>query len=519
MKTTTTLLLLVSWILSTGQSLNKTINNIVNPEQARQFIMANPLLKGEIVALNTNTDSSALAKKIFSNTTGQPITIQGHTYKTVKIKTEVVERVSYLFLDGVKLRRGEIDSLRQDILTQYKAGNSFSTLAKTYTMDGNPNPDLGWYTEAMMIPEFWNTVKQHRKGDVFTIDAPAKKWYYVVLKTHEDREMKTYSVLKISNSAIGYGAKILPNKTQQQDKNAILVEDPQFVATKDTVSSSGPESITRNIIQDKNGHYWLATWQGIIRYDGKLFTNFTLKENLQHFHAFSILEDKKGNIWFGTILGGLFRYDGKNFSHFTTKDGLVDNSVMCIMEDRAGNIWTGTTNGLSRFNGKTFTNFTTAEGLSGNAVYDMKQDGEGTIWIGTAFGVDLYDGESFLHFKQKNKSISGVRSILEDKAGNIWIGSQDGLSRFDGETLTNIAPDFTTNIIQDKDGIFWMSQSDKDTNKMKLIRYDGTSFSTITTELQVFGITADKIGNIWFGTASGIRRYDGKIISSFISPH
>jgi hypothetical protein len=41
MKTTTTLLLLLFWMLSTGQSLNKTIKNIVNPEQARQFIMAN----------------------------------------------------------------------------------------------------------------------------------------------------------------------------------------------------------------------------------------------------------------------------------------------------------------------------------------------------------------------------------------------------------------------------------------------------------------------------------------------
>jgi hypothetical protein len=40
--------------------------------------------------------------------------------------------------------------------------------------------------------------------------------------------------------------------------------DPYFVENQDLVSNHGPEVITRNIIQDKNGYFWFATWNGIV---------------------------------------------------------------------------------------------------------------------------------------------------------------------------------------------------------------------------------------------------------------
>src|SRR4051812_16157740 len=115
--------------------------------------------------------------------------------------------------------------------------------------------------------------------------------------------------------------------------------DPYFIEGTDTFSTHGPKSITRNLLQDRNGNFWLASWQGIIKYDGKQFTNVTLKEGLIHFHVFYAFEDKAGNLWFSTVRGGLYRYDGKTFRLFTTKDGLADNSVSCMMEDKAGNLW------------------------------------------------------------------------------------------------------------------------------------------------------------------------------------
>ncbi len=57
--------------------------------------------------------------------------------------------------------------------------------------------------------------------------------------------------------------------------------DSYFRESNDITTSNGPSSITRNVLQDKKGFIWLATWNGIIRYDGKTFTNFTNKNGLK----------------------------------------------------------------------------------------------------------------------------------------------------------------------------------------------------------------------------------------------
>ncbi len=61
-------------------------------------------------------------------------------------------------------------------------------------------------------------------------------------------------------------------------------------------------------------------------------------------------------------------YNGETFTHFTEKEGLSGNSVWSILEDRHGNLWFGTYGGVSMYNGKTFTHFTQKEGLSNNTV-------------------------------------------------------------------------------------------------------------------------------------------------------
>src|ERR1700710_1583340 len=81
--------------------------------------------------------------------------------------------------------------------------------------------------------------------------------------------------------------------------------------TKDSVTSSGPHRISRNIIQDKKGNIWIAAFDGIFRYNGKSFTNITSKVSSARF--FSVLEDRRGYLWFGSIGSGVYYYDGKSF--------------------------------------------------------------------------------------------------------------------------------------------------------------------------------------------------------------
>ena len=44
---------------------------------------------------------------------------------------------------------------------------------------------------------------------------------------------------------------------------------------KDTVTSYGPSTMVRNVKQAKNGDILIAAYNGVFRYDGKLFTNIT----------------------------------------------------------------------------------------------------------------------------------------------------------------------------------------------------------------------------------------------------
>lgn len=314
------------------------------------------------------------------------------------------------------------------------------------------------------------------------------------------------------------------NKTDPP-KDTIKSEFTSFI------SSNGPISITRNIIQDRNGNIWIASFEGIIRYDGESFTNITSSVSSSRF--FSVLEDREGNFWFASIGSGVYYYDGKSFLNFTTKEGLANNVVTCIFEDRMGNIWFGTGGGASRYDGKSFQNFTTKEGLPDNDVTTIIQDKVGRFWFGTRGGVCVYDGKTFTLFKNKyDMSFGNVRSIIEDKKGNIWLGGENGLWRYDGSLFDNFSEKFVGYILEDKKGNIWTSSESANTSGWSLSRYDNGSlyasqiplpFSNQIargTEIKskegmIFGILEANDRSIWFGTLNGVNRYDGERFEDF----
>jgi hypothetical protein len=53
-----------------------------------------------------------------------------------------------------------------------------------------------------------------------------------------------------------------------------------------------------------------------------------------------------------TFLEGVFKYDGKEFTQFTIQNGLVNDSVFSILQDKEENLWFGTIDGPCRYNGK-----------------------------------------------------------------------------------------------------------------------------------------------------------------------
>ncbi|MDB5024889.1 MAG: histidine kinase [Mucilaginibacter sp.] len=327
-----------------------------------------------------------------------------------------------------------------------------------------------------------------------------------------------------------------------QNKTGLSNENTKS-ETEGVTTFQGPNGVVRTIKQDRKGNIWVASSEGIIRYDGKSFTNITNKVSSARF--FSVLEDREGNFWFASVGSGVYYYDGKSFQNYTTKDGLASDRVTNIYEDKTGNIWFGTGVGASRYDGKSFRNFKMKEvpppidadsvhvsvyqkqlpegSWMHNDVNSIIEDKTGKLWFGTRGYVSVYDGKTFTTITNKDgKPFANVRSIIEDKKGNIWLGGNDGLWRYDGNTFTNFTRNFVGYVYQDRKGNIWTSSQSDNGQGWALSRYDEkSSFKKKTTITEtnmlskmIFGIFEATDGNIWFGSG-GVYRYDGNTITDF----
>jgi ligand-binding sensor domain-containing protein/serine phosphatase RsbU (regulator of sigma subunit) len=261
------------------------------------------------------------------------------------------------------------------------------------------------------------------------------------------------------------------------------------------------------------------------------FKFFDISQGLSSSYVACMLQDKNGNIWFGTKGGGVSKYDGSEFISYTEKQGLPNNFVVSIAEDKNGNIWFGTDGGgACKYDGQSFTIFSEAEGLINNAVWSMLSDSKSNMWFGTAGGgVCKYDGTNFTYYDKDNGFASNyIISLAEDKRGNIWMGTYgDGLLKHDpntpgGKDFTffteedGLSSGIITSITEDRNGNMWMA-----TDGGGACKYNGNSFTQYSEESgltsnSINAVLEDKTGNIWFGTnGRGVCKYDGSNFTCF----
>jgi ligand-binding sensor domain-containing protein len=325
-----------------------------------------------------------------------------------------------------------------------------------------------------------------------------------------------------------------------KEKQSTDTLTPEIIqpAVKNLVTAYGPTRMVRSVKQAKNGDILIASYTGLWRYDGKMFTNITTAIAVPS--IWDVLEDKKGNLWIGTKDSGLYYYDGKTFLHYTTRQGLPSNMALNLYEDRAGNIWTNA-GGATRFDGKSFKTYTTKDGLPDNGVNTFMEDKSGKLWIGTRGDACYFDGKTFTVFKNKEgKPFHNVWSIVEDQKGTIWFGAEiikefknstyymdgaPGLWRYDGTNYTKVSEMSASAIMQDKQGNIWTTGAEKHIgmSDWKLLRYDQSSLNNenpAVTEIASINKMLCRIieatdGSIWFGSINGVYRWNGKDLTNF----
>ncbi len=221
--------------------------------------------------------------------------------------------------------------------------------------------------------------------------------------------------------------------------------------------------VLQDFLQDDDGFFWIASNNGLFRYDGfqtKYFCKAT--NDLESNVVISLAKDRQGLIWIATRGGGLTVFNKmtntfKTYRHLNDDiHSILSDSLSTIFIDQKDKIWIGTdTKGISLFDpgsGKFFNyaiNFEKQqlvknESVKEEFITDIIEDQSGFIWIAVfSKGVirvnpDTMTFDHYIHDEISSNSIGGdyIFSMLADDKGHIWLGGDEssGLSNFNLKT-------------------------------------------------------------------------------------
>jgi ligand-binding sensor domain-containing protein len=276
-------------------------------------------------------------------------------------------------------------------------------------------------------------------------------------------------------------------------------------------------SSIRCIYEDGNNNIWIGTdGDGILKFDGKKFQKFTMKDGLSANHVRSIIQDNVGNFWISTI-EGLDIYNGMFFKNVLSNKSTGFKYANCSFKDKEGTLWFGANDGVYKINNFNIEYISIAEEAGDKktnraySVHSIVQDNKGTFWFGTEFnGLCRYDGKQISFIKEKGTNENAIRSIIIDKQGLIWFGNSTGLYTYNGKALINISENSKAknltkvwSIKEDAMGKIWIGTFDNgvwtiDGNTTKnLDKNEGLTTEGIRT------IYIDKKNKLWFGGENG----------------
>ncbi len=281
------------------------------------------------------------------------------------------------------------------------------------------------------------------------------------------------------------------------------------------------------------------------------FRHLTIDDGLSQNAVFSILQDSRGFMWFGTK-DGLNRYDGYNFVVYQhnpfDSTSVSDNFIKRLFEDSRGFIWVGTLDGGISVYDRTTNQFKRLKLQPIDTVlrnkYEIQaiiEDDVGNIWIGTRgdglFKISLIQGDinnleikSYIHRPQDQQSIgSNTINDLHADGHLLWIATPDGLVKFDTKTglYTRIAilsshpdvPDGNLHngvsiVYETRDNSLWLGtmsglvQFDRSTETIEVHRHHYELFRFGWGA--VYGLAEDADGALWIATPAELMRFNPK---------
>ncbi len=215
-----------------------------------------------------------------------------------------------------------------------------------------------------------------------------------------------------------------------------------------------------------NGSLWagaLETPPGLARLtEGELKSFVTRSFDGSKIPVTTMIVDRDGNLWVGSVGQGLFRIRGDRVEHYGRADGLSNDNVDALFEDKEGILWAATPSGIDSFRNPPVTTFSSLEGLGMDLAMGVLASRDGTIWVANGNSLDHIAGETVTSIRQGH-GLPGEQAtaMLEDSAGNFWVGVDDELyllknghfQRVPGPHHKSLGMVF--GLVEDREGNIW----------------------------------------------------------------
>ncbi|WP_241772699.1 ATP-binding protein [Stenotrophomonas pictorum] len=240
-----------------------------------------------------------------------------------------------------------------------------------------------------------------------------------------------------------------------------------------SVADGLPSSNINAFAEDSFGYLWLASRDGLARYDGRNYRIWRAGDGLRDNLVWSLHVDAGNRLWAGTQNAGLVMLspDRRSFRFYDREHfpEIGSNTVWSIASTADGNLWFGTaTAGLHRLGGDgKIRRFMPVAGdrrsLPHAAVGYLAVTGDGSLWVGTKGGLARWDGDGFERFGEEVLPSLVINGLKVDREGRLWVATNEGVvvreadGRFRMPVWEGLASSEVLNMLQySGDGNYWL---------------------------------------------------------------
>lgn len=283
--------------------------------------------------------------------------------------------------------------------------------------------------------------------------------------------------------------------------------DDRFAETW-TTRDGLPHSTVNVIEQTRDGYLWLATWEGIARFDGEEFRVFRRGDvpGLDDDSVRALHVGPSGDLFAGSARGGVVRLHAGRWSPVAAVEGLVTD----LLEEPGGRLWVATVrSGLVRVDADgRRTAITTAQGLPSDALNALARDASGRVWVGTGQGLARLDGDRAVPVPGLPRS--PVLALYAPPGGGLLVGTEKGAYVLDGTRFSPLHPELATQAVirfwRDADGTLWLGTIGAGLAHLHEGRLDWLDVDHGLPNNRVLALRRTGDGSLWVGTNGGLVR-------------